>query len=96
MTLFKPRVGKVIFAQTTGGLSVIIPYIYDMSSAFLITMVISTQVTQQVYVAEDWVRNATTNLNAEIQNRYDIEKALGTANHENTQLAKKLKVAKNG
>ena len=67
-----------------------------MSSAFLITMVISTQVTQQVYVAEDWVRNATTNLNAEIQNRYDIEKALGTANHENTQLAKKLKVAENG
>ena len=28
MTLFKPRVGKVIFAQTTGGLSVIIPIIY--------------------------------------------------------------------
>ena len=26
MTLFKPRVGKVIFAQTTGGLSVIIPF----------------------------------------------------------------------
>ena len=25
MTLFKPRVGKVIFTQTTGGLSVIIP-----------------------------------------------------------------------
>ena len=25
MTLFKPRVGKVIFDQTTGGLSVIIP-----------------------------------------------------------------------
>ena len=28
MTLFKPRVGKVIFAQTTGGLSVIIPKQY--------------------------------------------------------------------
>ena len=28
MTLFKPRVGKVIFTQTTGGLSVIIPFIY--------------------------------------------------------------------
>ena len=28
MTLFKPRVGKVIFAQTTGGLSVIIPKFY--------------------------------------------------------------------
>ena len=62
-------------------------YIYDMSNAFLITMVISSQVTQQVYVAEDWVQSATTNLNAEIQNRYDIEKALGTANHEKTQLA---------
>ena len=28
MTLFKPRVGKVIFVQTTGGLCVIIPFIY--------------------------------------------------------------------
>ena len=28
MTLFKPRVGKVIFAQTTGGLSVIIPLFF--------------------------------------------------------------------
>ena len=59
-------------------------------------MVISTQVTQQVYVAEDWVWSATTNLNAEIQNQYDIEKALGKANHEKTQLAEKLKVAENG
>ena len=63
---------------------------------FLITMVISTPVIQQVYVVEDWVRNATTNLNAEIQNRYDIEKALGMANHEKTQLAEKLKVVENG
>ena len=67
-----------------------------MSNAFLITMVISSQVTQQVYVAEDWIRNATTNLNAEIQNRYDIEKALSTANHEKTQLAEKRKVIENG
>ena len=67
-----------------------------MSNAFLITMVISSQVTQQVYVAEDWIRNATTNLNAEIQNRYDIEKALSMANHEKTQLAEKLKVIENG
>ena len=52
--------------------------------------------TQQVYVAEDWVRNATTNLNVEIQNRHDVEKALGTANHERTQLAEKLKVVENG
>ena len=67
-----------------------------MSNAFLITMVISSQVTQQVYVAEDWVQSVTTNLNAEIQNRYDIEKALGSANHEKTQLAEKLKLAEKG
>ena len=67
-----------------------------MSNAFLTTMVISSQVTQQVYVAEDWVRSATTNLNAKIQNWYDLEKALGTANHDKAQLAEKLKVAENG
>ena len=66
-----------------------------MSSAFLIALVISTQVTQQVYVAEDWVRSANNSLNAEIQNRHDVEKALGTTNHEKTQLAEKLKVAEN-
>ena len=47
-------------------------------------------------MAEDWVRSANNSLNAEIQNRHDVEKALGTANHEKTQLAKKLKVAENG
>ena len=67
-----------------------------MSSTFLIALVISTQVTQQVYVAKDWVQSANNSLNAEIQNRHDVEKALGTANHEKTQLAEKLKVAENG
>ena len=67
-----------------------------MSSAFLIALVISMQVTQQVYVAEDWVRSATNSLNAEVQNWQDVEKALGTANHEKTQLVEKLKVAENG
>ena len=43
-------------------------------------------------MAEDWVRSATNSLNAEIQNRHDVEKALGMANHEKTQLAEKLKV----
>ena len=47
-------------------------------------------------MAEDWVRSANNSLNAEIQNRHDVEIALGTANHEKTQLAKKLKVAENG
>ena len=67
-----------------------------MLGAFLIALVISMQVTQQVYVAEDWVRSATNSLNAEIQNQHDVEKALDTANHEKTQLAEKLKVAENG
>ena len=75
-------------------------YIYvcvcDMLSAFLIALVISMQVTQQVYVVEDWVQSATNSLNAEVQNRHDVEKALGVANHEKTQLAEKLKVIENG
>ena len=64
-----------------------------MLIVFLIALVISMQVTQQVYVAEDWVRNTNNNLNIEIQNWHDVEKALGVANHEKTQLAKKLKAA---
>ena len=67
-----------------------------MLIVFLIVLVISMQVTQQVYVAEDWVQSATNSLNAEIQNRHDIEKALGVVNHEKTQLAEKLKVAESG
>ena len=62
----------------------------------LIIFVISMQVTQQVYVVEDWVRSATNSLSAEIQNRHDVEKALGSANHEKIQLAEKIKVAENG
>ena len=51
------------------------------------------QVTQQVYVAEDWVRSANNNLDVEIQNKHNVEKALSVANHEKTQLAEKLKAA---
>ena len=58
-----------------------------MLIAFLIILVISMQVTQQVYVVEDRVRSANNKLDVEIQNRHDVEKALG----EKTQLAKKLK-----
>ena len=58
---------------------------------FLITLTIFMQVTQQVYVAEDWVHNANNKFEAEAQTRHDIEKARGTANHEKTQLAEKLK-----
>ena len=51
------------------------------------------QVIQQVYVVEDWVRSTNNNLNVEIQNWHDVEKALGMANHEKMQLVEKLKVA---
>ena len=62
-----------------------------MSIVFLIILVISMQVTQQVYMAEDWVRSTNNKLDVETQNQHDVEKALGVANHEKTQLAKKLK-----
>ena len=58
---------------------------------FLIILVISMQVTQQVYVAENWVRSANNKLDIKTQNRHDVEKALGVANHEKMQLAEKLK-----
>ena len=65
-----------------------------MFVVFLIIFVISMQVTQQVYVAEDWVRNANNKLDVETQTRRDVEKALGTVNYEKTQLVEKLKAAK--
>ena len=41
------------------------------------------------------MQSATNSLNTEIQNRHDVEKALGMANHEKKKLAEKLKVAEN-
>ena len=52
------------------------------------------QVTQQVYVAEEWVRSANNKFDAESQSQRKVEKALGTTNHEKTQLAEKIKAAK--
>ena len=39
------------------------------------------------------MRSTNNNLNIEIQNWHDVEKALGVANHEKTQLTEKLKAA---
>ena len=44
-------------------------------------------------MAEDWVRTAHNKFDAKAQTRHEVEKALGTANHEKTQLAEKLKAA---
>ena len=60
----------------------------------LIIFAISIQVIQQVYVAEEWVRSANNKFDAESQSQHKVEKALGTANHEKTQLPEKLKAAK--
>ena len=38
------------------------------------------------------MQSANNKLDVEIQNRHDVKKALGVANHEKTQLAEKLKV----
>ena len=51
------------------------------------------QVTQQVYVVDDWVRTAYNKFDAEAVTRRDVEKALYTANHKKTQLAEKHKAA---
>ena len=53
------------------------------------------QVTQQVYVVEDWVRTTHNKFDAKAQTPGKVEKALGIANHEKTQLAEKLKATKN-
>ena len=39
------------------------------------------------------MRSANNNLDIEIQNKHNVEKALSVANHEKTQLAEKLKAA---
>ena len=63
--------------------------------AFLIMHNIFMQVTQQVYVTKDWVRNANNKFEAEAQTRRDVEKVLAIANYKKTQLAEKLKAAEN-
>ena len=51
------------------------------------------QVTQQVYVAEEWVRNACDEVRAEANSQIEIEKALGALKQEQTGLFEKLKEA---
>ena len=44
-------------------------------------------------MAEEWVRSAHNKFDAKSQSWCKVEKALGTVNHEKTQLAEKLKAA---
>ena len=52
------------------------------------------QVTQQVYVAEEWVKNARDEVKAKAHSHFDVEKAFGALKEEHTELGKKLIVAK--
>ena len=51
------------------------------------------QLTQQVYVAEEWVKNAHDEVKAKARSRHEIEKTLRALKEEHVQLSKKLKEA---
>ena len=51
------------------------------------------QVTQQVYAAEEWVRNAHNKFEAESQSQREVKKALEILKEEKTQPAEKLNVS---
>ena len=51
------------------------------------------QVTQQIYVAEEWVKNSREEINAEVQSRLAAEKAAGVLKQEKDSLADKVKEA---
>ena len=49
------------------------------------------QVTQQVYVTEEWVRNSYNLVKAETHSRLEVEKALGALKEKHAQLSEKFK-----
>ena len=61
-------------------------HVFDHSSIVM-------QLTQQVYVAEEQVKNARDEVKAEAYSRLEVEKALGALKEEHAQLSEKLKEA---
>ena len=51
------------------------------------------QITQQVFVAEEWYRDARKLVDAEAFTCADVEKSLGATRQEQIELSEKLKVA---
>ena len=49
------------------------------------------QVTQQVYIAEEWVRNSQNQIKAEAHSSLKVEKALGALKEKHAQLSEKCK-----
>ena len=48
------------------------------------------QITQEVFMAEEWVKDAWNDVKNEVHLRLDTEKALGATNEENEELLSKL------
>ena len=61
-------------------------YFYNPFASF-------TQVTQQIYVAEEWVKNAHNEVKAEAHSRLKVEKALGAVKQEQAEFSERLKEA---
>ena len=51
------------------------------------------QLTQKVYVAEEWVWNACDEVKAKAHSRIEVKKALGAFKEEHAQMSEKLKEA---
>ena len=51
------------------------------------------QITQKVFVAEEWYRDACKQADAEALTHADVKKSLGAARQEKIELYEKLKVA---
>ena len=51
------------------------------------------QITQQVFVAKEWVHDARKKVNVEALSRADVEKSLGALKQEQVELHEKLKEA---
>ena len=67
-------------------------HIYSYMYVLLMTLrTTCMQVTQQVYIAEEWVRNFHYQVKAETHSCLEVEKALGALKEEHAQLSEKFK-----
>ena len=61
-------------------------FFYDPFDTFM-------QVTQQIYVAKEWVKNAYDEVKAEAHSRFEDKKALGALKEKHKELGNKLTIA---
>ena len=61
--------------------------VHNFTSNSLVTM----QIAQQIYVAEEWVKKKDVQVQAEARSREDVETALGKAKDESARLSEQLK-----